>query len=568
MEADHLVVAVGMVVGLPRNGAETSAESSSNAGYRRLIANNDEETPMAARRLPMRKIVETLRLLWHLGLGARETARVCSISHSTVLDYRRRAEEAELSWDEVRELDSGTLEGRLFPSEAPSSMRPLPDWSEVYGELKRPGVTLQLLWEEYKERHPEDGYQYSRYCDLYRSWRGKLDLSMRQEHKAGEKLFVDYCGHTVSVKDPKTGESREAQIFLAVLGASNYSYAEATWTQGLSDWIGSHVRTFDFLGGVTSLVVPDNLKSGVTRPCRYEPELNPTYQDLASHYGTAVLPARVRKPKDKAKVEVGVQVVERWILARLRNREFFSLGELNGAIREHLESLNHRPFKKLPGSRRSQFEALDQPALKPLPRHRFEYAEWQKARVRPDYHVDVDGHFYSVPYQLVGQQLDLRVTAEAVECLHRDKRVACHVRRAEKGQSTTLVEHMPRQHRHYAEWTPPRLVRWAQQTGPSTAEVVEGILNSRSHPHQGFHSCLGLRRLGQRYGAERLEAACGRAVRIGGLSYKTIRSILERGLDRAELPAETPSPPAIPHGNIRGAAYYQSSQSDEEVAPC
>ena len=327
---------------------------------------------MAARRLAMRKIRETLRLLWHLGLGARETARVCSISHSTVLEYRRRAEEAELSWEEVREMDSGTLECRLFPSETASPSRPVPNWSEVYQELKRPCVTLQLLWEEYKERHPQDGYQYSRYCDLYRSWRGKLDLSMRQDHKAGEKLFVDYCGQTVSVKDPKTGESREAQIFVAVLGASNYSYAEATWTQGMADWIGSHERTFAFLGGVTSLVVPDNLRSGVTKPCRYEPELNRTYEDLASHYGTAVIPARVRKPKDKAKVEVGVLVVERFILARLRNREFFSLGELNAAIRELLDGLNHRPFKKLEGSRQSQFEALDQPALKPLPRQGFE----------------------------------------------------------------------------------------------------------------------------------------------------------------------------------------------------
>jgi transposase len=271
----------------------------------------------------MRKIRETLRLLWHLGLGVRETARACTVSHSTVLEYQRRAGAAALSWEEVKEMDSGALEARLFPDEVESPRRPLPSWSEIYQDLKRPGVTLQLLWEEYKESHTE-GYQYSRFCDLYRGWRGKLYLSMRHDHKAGEKLFVDYSGMTVPVRDPKTGEAREAQIFVAVLGASSYSYAEATWSQSLSDWIGSHVRTFEFLGGVPSIVVPDNLKSGVLKACRYEPELNPTYQDLAAHYGTAVIPARVRKPKDKSKAEGGVQLVQRWILARLRNREFFS----------------------------------------------------------------------------------------------------------------------------------------------------------------------------------------------------------------------------------------------------
>jgi transposase len=388
---------------------------------------------------------------------------------------------------------------------------------------------------------------------------------MRQNHKAGEKLFVDYSGVTVSVCSP-TGEKRQAQIFVAVLGASNYCYAEATWTQSLPDWIGSHVRTFEFLGGVTSILVPDNLKSGVDKPCRYEPDMNPTYQDLATHYGTAVIPARVRRPKDKAKAEAGVLLAQRWILARLRDRKFFSLAELNSAIRKHLEWLNNRSFQKLEGSRRSQFEALDQPALRPLPMTRYEYAEWPKARVGADYHVVVDDHHYSVPYQLVGQQLDVRLTAEAVECLHGGKRVACHVRSREKGKSTTLLEHMPRGHRHYAEWTPPRLVKWSHETGPSTAQVVEWILTSKAHPNQGFHSCLGLRSLEKRYGSQRLEAACRRAVRIHGFSYKSIRSILEKGLDRQELAAEAPSAPLpIDHDNIRGATYYQQKG---EVTSC
>ena len=512
----------------------------------------------------MRKIREILRLLWCLDFGLRKTARACRVSHSTVSEYQRRAEDAELSWEEVEQLDSGTLERRLFPLED-SPSRPLPDWSKIKQELARPGVTLQLLWEEYKEPHP-DGYQYSRFCDLYGAWREKLDLCMRQDHKAGEKLFVDYSGMTMSVLDPKTGEPRQAEIFVAVLGASNYCYAEATWTQSLPDWIGSHVRAFEFFGGVTEVVVPDNLKSGVTKPCRYEPELNATYQDLATHYGTAVIPARVRKPQDKSKAEGGVLLAQRWILACLRNREFFSLGELNAAIRKLLERLNDREFQKLEGSRRSLFEALDQPALLPLPRSRYEYAEWPKARVGADYHVSVEGHFYSVPYQLVGKELEVRLTADAVECMHGGERVTCHLRSHEKGKATTLVEHMPRQHRHYAEWTPSRLVQWAQKTGPSTAEAVEWILTSKAHPHQGFHSCLGLSSLGKRYGAERLEAACRRAVRIHGLSYKSIRSILEKGLDRQEPPAEPPSAPlATDHDNVRGSAYYQNK---EDVSPC
>jgi len=522
---------------------------------------------MPARRVPLRKTREILRLLWFCGLGARKTARACGTSHSTVLEYRRRAEAAGLDWERAEALDGPSLEQLLFPAPSEVAERPLPNWIEVHQELKSPGVTLQLLWEEYKASHPEGSYQYSRFCELYGHWRGRLDLSMRQEHKAGEKLFVDYCGQTVAVIDPSTGESTAVQIFVAVLGASNYTFAEATWSQKLPDWISSHVRAFEFLGGVTELVIPDNLKSGVRSPCRYEPELNPTYRDLATHYETAVIPARVRKPKDKAKVEVGVQVVERWILACLRHRQFFSLSELNEAIRVLLARLNERPFRKLEGTRRSQFEALDRPRLKPLPCTAFEYADWYRTRVRSDYHVEVDEHFYSVPYQLVREELEVRVTAQTVECLHGGRRVACHVRSRARGQSTTLVEHMPREHRHYVEWTPRRLVQWSQATGPSTAQVVEEILNSRSHPHQGFHSCLGLHRLSKGYGVERLEAACQRALAIRGLSYRSIRSILQNGLDRQALPSPAKEPPAVSHGNVRGAAYYRSSPS-QEVSPC
>jgi transposase len=358
------------------------------------------------------------------------------------------------------------------------------------------------------------------------------------------------------VVDPTSGELRQAQIFVAVLGASSYTYAEATWTQTLPDWIGSPVRTFAYLGGVPELLVPDNLKSGVTAAHRYEPDLNPTYQELSAHYGIAVVPARVRKPRDKAKVEVGVQVVERWILARLRHHTFFSLGELNTVIHALLRDLNSRPFKKLPGSRQTLFEQLDQPAMKPLPAEPYRYAEWKKARVPIDYHVEVDGHYYSVPYQLVQRQLEVRLTAHTVEFLHKGQRVASHVRSAHKGHHTTVAEHLPKAHRDAAHWTPQRLIRWASESGPATASVVEAILASRPHPQQGFRSCLGILRLGKTYGEQRLEAACQRAHAIQACSYKSIAAILKNNLDQVPLPQPASPATSILHPNIRGSHYY------------
>jgi len=475
-----------------------------------------------------------------------------------VAEYVERAQRAGLleTWESLSEEE---LECRLYPParRAPlQTERPGADWAAVHEELKSRDMTLSLIWQEYREQHP-DGYQYSRFCDLYREWRGKQDLCMRQVHRPGEKLFVDYCGATVPVIDAGTGEVREAQVFVAVWGASSYTFAEATWSQGLADWIGSHVRAFEFGGGLPELVIPDNLRSGVSRACRYEPELNPTYQDLAMHYGVAVMPARVRKPRDKAKVEAGVQLVQRWILARLRHRTFFSLGELNQAIGELLGPLNQRPFRKRPGSRRSLFESLEQPALRALPGERFTYAEWKKARVHIDYHVEVEGHYYSVPYQLVSQQLDVRVSAQTVECFAKGKRVSSHLRSLSRGAHTTQSGHMPRAHREYAEWTPERLVRWARESGPSVGGLIERVMSTRAHPQQGFRSCLGIMRLSQRYGAERLEAACQRALQVDAVSYRSVRSILQMGLDRQEVPAGEPSA-ALPqvHENLRGSSYY------------
>jgi transposase len=511
----------------------------------------------------MRQVKEVLRLKWESGFSDRKIARSLGISRPTVADYLHRAKAAGLSWPLPDSLDEGTLERQLFPLRPAGETATylVPDWSKVHQELKRKDVTLFLLWEEYKAATPE-GFQYSWFCQSYRQWMGKLDLVMRQSHRAGEKLFVDYAGQTIAIVNGQSGEIHEAQVFIAVLGASNYTYAEATWTQSLPDWIGSHVRTFDALGGVPEVVVPDNLKAAVHRPHRYEPEINRTYAALAQHYGVAIMPARALRPRDKAKVEVGVQVVERWILARLRNHTFFSLQEANAAIHDLLPELNRRSLKKLPGSRQSLFESLDRPALGPLPAHPYEYAEWKRVRVNIDYHVDVDGHYYSVPYSLVKQQLEVRLSARVVEIFHKGKRVASHPRSFLKGRHSTVTAHMPKAHRHYVEWTPQRLIHWAASTGVATAGVVETILASRPHPQQGFRSCLGIMRLGKSYGSQRLEAACRRALKIEACSYKSIESILKNGLDRRPLP-EKPQATSTPrHANIRGPEYYQHEQGE------
>jgi transposase len=506
----------------------------------------------------MRKIKEVLRLKQEQKLTNRAIARSCSIGRATVGEYLRRAAAAGLNWPLPEEVDEAELERRLFPPppDIPVPLRPVPVWSEVHQELRRKGLTLFLLWEEYRQANP-DGFQYSWFCERYNLWAGKLDLVMRQQHRAGEKTFVDYAGQTVPVVNPETGEVREAQIFLAVLGASSYTYAEATWTQQLPDWIESHVRACNFFGGVTEIWVPDNLKSGVSKACRYDPDINPTYQDLASHYGCAVIPTRKYRPKDKAKAEAGVLLVERWILARLRKTTFFSLSQLNRAIRELLVWLNAHAFQKMPGSRRSQFETLDQPALRPLPAQPYVFADWKKARVNLDYHVEVDGHYYSVPYQLAKREVDIRFTQRTVEAFFRGRRVASHIRSYRKGRFTTLDEHMPKAHQEYLEWTPERLIRWAAETGPLTAQMVEAVLASRTHPQQGFRNCLGILRLGKAYGADRLENACRRAMTLGSYGYRSVESILKNGLDRKPLPVPTPPAPVIEHDNLRGADYYR-----------
>jgi transposase len=511
---------------------------------------------MAQERLTMRKIGEVLRLKWECGLSNRAIARSCSISHSTVGEYLRRAQEAGLSWPLPADLGEDTLFELLFPSSAQSSSRVIlaPDWSLIHTELRKQGVTLRLLWVEYREAQP-DGYGYSQFCALYREWAKRLKPSMRLSHKGGEKVFVDYAGQTVPIVDSNTGELHPAQIFIGVLGASNYTYAEAHASQELPNWIGAHVRMFAFFGGVPEIVVPDNLKAGVKHPCRYEPDLNPTYQDLARHYGTAVIPTRVRKPKDKAKVEVGVQVVEHWILARLRHHTFFSLADLNQAIRELLNELNTRPMEHLGRSRRELFERLDQPALKPLPEQPYEFAIWKKARVNIDYHIEFEKHYYSVSYTLIHKEVYVRATQSTIEIFFNNRRVASHRRTDSPGRHTTLSEHMPPAHQKYLEWSPDRFTRWAQSIGPNTAQLVQALLDSRQHPQQAYRSCLGLLGLGSRYGEQRLEAACGRALRAGIHSYKGVKNILDAKLDLVE-PEEAPTVVPKTHENIRGQTYY------------
>ena len=521
---------------------------------------------MAQKRLSMRKIREVLRLVHELGLSNRQIAASLKISHSTVGEYRGRAKEAGLEWPLPTEWDDAHLEALLFPPPPPASApRALPDWSYIYRELgrkKKKGLTLQLLWIEYRQAHP-DGYQYSQFCELYRRWRKGLDVTLRQPYRGGEKLFVDYAGPTLEIVDPQSGEIQAAKVFVGALGASNYTFVDLTWTRQLPDWIGSHVRMFEFLQGAPEVLILDNEKAGVKTPCYSEPDLNPTYHDFASHYGTTVIPARPRSPRDNAKAENAVQNVERRILAPLRNHSFFSLAEARRAVEPLLTALNDRPFQKLEGSRRSLFLELDKPNLRPLPAARYEFAEWRHARVNIDYHIQVKRHFYSVPYQLSRQQVEVRMTATTVEIMHQGGRVASHVRSHRKGGYTTNPAHMPASHRAHLEWSPSRLITWGAEVGPQTATFVEKLLESRPHPEQGYRSCLGLMKLARTYSRDRVEAACQRSLEIKSLSYRSVKSILSTGVDQLPLQPSLPLELPTNHPHLRGPDYYRTNENQQ-----
>jgi len=500
------------------------------------------------------------------------------MSRSTVQRYLERATAANLSWPLPESLDDQQLEQLLFPPQPPASTaspghqspKPQPDFARIHQELKaNKSVTLQLLWQEFMEQNPT-GAQYSWFCEQYRAWAGHLDVVLRQDHRAGEKTFVDHAGDTIPIIDPATGQRRPAYIFVAVLGASNYTYAEATWTRNLPDWIGSHTRTLSFFGGATRIIVPDQWKAGVQKPCYWEPELNRTYQEWAIHNGVAIVPARPRHPRDKAKVEQGVQLVQRWVVAALRKRQFFSLAQVNEAIAELIAKLNQRPFRKLPGTRLEWYQKLDRPALQPLPQQPYIFAEWKKDRVRLDYHVEVDGHYYSVPYQLAQQPVEIRYTDTVVEVLYRGKRVASHARSGDQPGATTETSHQPKSHQRYREWTLTRLLEWAESIGPFTRRLAEAMLIHKPHPEAGYRAAMGLRPLASQYGNQRLELAAMRAVRHQLYRLENIRSILHTRLDQQPLPMlVTTAAEPVAHDNIRGAAYYGAAeQADDAVEVC
>ena len=521
----------------------------------------------------MRKIREILRLHHECQLTQRQISASTGVSKGAISDYLRRAHAIGLTWEQASSLDDAEVESRLFRRLGhcePPRRVPI-DFAWLHRELHRVGVTLQQLWLEYREAAatgPQTGgapYSYSQFCDLYAAFRGKVDVTMRQVHLAGEKVFIDYSGKKPSIVDPVTGEVTEAELFVAVLGASNYTFAEATRTQSLPDFCASTVRAFEFFGCTPRIAVPDQLRSAVSGPDRYDPEINPTYAELSVHYDVAIIPARAGEPRDKAKVETGVLIAQRWILACLRNRVFFSLEELNAAIAQLLERLNHRPFQKLEGCRRTAFETIDRPAMRPLPPARWEFALWKKARVNIDYHVAYDCRLYSVPYQLVGERVDLRITTTVVEIFLGGKRVASHARLwSPKGTASTVPEHRPRSHREYGAWPPSRIVNWAGSIGPSAAALVDHILKSRENPETAYRSCMGLIRNAKAYEPARFDAACRRALAIGSPTRKSVLAILSRGLDAAPLLDDPEPPPGASHDNVRGGAYYDRKETDPQ----
>ncbi len=512
---------------------------------------------MPTEKVSMRKIKKVIKLNYD-GVGNREIARRLNISAGSVSNYLTRAKAAGLIWPLGDNWSEDKIYSTLFPIENKKTTHPLPDYAKVHQELKRKGVTLMLLWYEYQEQNP-GGYSYSRYCELYQTFIGKCNPSMRLTHHAGEKLFVDYSGLTVLWIDKATGESHKAQIFVAVLGASNYTFVEATADQCLLSWVQSHVHAFEFFSGVPICLVPDNLRSGVTKAHLYDPDINRTYQEMADHYSVAVVPTRVRTPKDKPKVEVGVQGIQRWILAPLRDVIFFSVQDINDAIKPLLTAYNERAFYELEGSRFSQYLEVDKPALKALPSKPYVYAEWKKARCGGDYHVAINKHYYSIPYQYIRENIDVRITSATIECFHKGNRVALH-QRSYKAGHTTIHEHMPSKHQVYADWTPQRMYAWAKSIGPNTAQLINELTSMHKIPEQSFRSCFGILRMSKTYGSERLENAAIRALSIGAIRYKNIESILKSGLDQQPLSKlasdSMPAEPTRLHENIRGSKYF------------
>lgn len=518
---------------------------------------------MPAVRINMRKIKEVLRLKFEASLSHQQIASALGISKGVVTKYVGLAVAARLDWATVESMDEGSLERRLLALPVPSDTFVRPDYAQVHRELSGKGVTLMLLWEEYCAQvgeqyspdNPIKAWRYSQFCENYRQFAKRLKRSMRQVHRAGEKLFIDYAGPTLPLYEGEQEVGR-ANLFVAALGVSGYCYCLATPAQTTVDWLSATAKALDFYGGVPQLIVPDNPRALVTVADRYEPKLTQTVQDFARHYGCSVLPARAYHPQDKPKVEMSVLLVERWILARLRKQRFASVQQVNEAIAPLLSWLNQRAFQKLPGSRASVFAQFDAPALNALPRQAWQWAVFKTVRAHIDSHVEFEGHRYSVPNALVGVQLELRVTAQAVEVLHRGERVASHMRCAHKGGYTTVVEHLPARHQHHAQWSPERLMDWGQRIGVACAATVEKLLKRQSHPEHAYRACLGLLSLSKRYGQDRLEAACTLALSLGTSKYTHIRDILVNRRDLLQA-STAPEWTAPAHAHVRGANYYQ-----------
>ena len=513
---------------------------------------------MATERLLMRDIRQILRLRWDAKKSVRETAASVGLSTGVVGKCTARAKAAGLDWPAVEALGDDALERKLYGEKAsPDAARPEPDPARMHIELKRDGVTLELLHIEYLAQHPQ-GLQYTAFCERYRAWKRRHRLTMRQGHKAGEKMFVDFSGKRPMITDRVTGEQIAVELFVAVLGASSYTFVEAARTQRVEDWVRLHDHAVSYFGGVAEVWVPDCLKSGVTRADWYEPTIQRTYRDQAQHYGAVVIPARPRRPRDKAKVEVAVQVAQRWILARLRHETFFTLEDLNERIRVLCDALNARPRRHLGGvSRRELFERIERAALARVPEATYEPRSWKSVRANADYHVQIGWHWYSVPYALAHEELEVCLTATTVELLHRGTRVAAHVRSAVEGGFTTDAAHRPANHRAWAERDPGGLLAWAEQSGPNTTWMMKRILESNIHRDQTWRSGRALMRMGETYGAARTEVACERALRHGARSYKPIERMLRLEMDLRPdptAPAEGSSP--IAHDQIRGPDYY------------
>lgn len=520
---------------------------------------------MAQKRAEVRVIREVLRLHFEAGYSDRAISKIIGKSRPTVHRIHTAFTEAGYTWPLPEEVDDAELESIVYPTKSHAREWPLPDWEYTWKQMQRKGTTLRLLWFRYKAQHPE-GYQYSQYCEHYNRWCGKKNVSMRKEYRAGVLTEVDYAGSTLPLTDPDTGKVKEVPVFVGVLGASGYLYAEATLTMKLADWIGSHIRMFEFYGGATEIVTPDNPKTGVKRACRYDPDIQRTYENMVRHYGAVVMPARVKKPKDKPKAERGVLEVLRWIIAVLRDRTFFSLEEMNEAIFIELEKINNKPYTDREGSRRSLFEELDKPLLKQLPSTPFAFEEWKKVKVHIDYHVQIYGCYYSVPYQLVTKTLTARITGTTVEIFNKEQRVATHMRQFVKGRPSTLMEHMPDKHSKYLKMTPEKIMEWTSMIGEQASELAGTILQRKAHPAQGYRVILGILNLGKKYGEERLNKACGVALRMNSLRLKDLKMILEKQLDVSLFDEVEEEEEPIIHDNIRGKKLHRKGKPNADTS--